>query len=49
MRGLTLLGAVSKDARIYFAVITTSYLVIVIMYFCARVGFSVSASEFDVR
>lgn len=48
MKGANIIEAVSKDAWIYFALITTSYLLTVVMYFSARVGLSVPVSEFDV-
>jgi len=43
-----ILDAVSRDAGIYFALITTSHLLTVVMNVAARVGFSLSASELDV-
>jgi hypothetical protein len=42
-----ILDTVSRDAKIYFAVIATSHLLIVIMFGVARVGFSAPVLEFN--
>lgn len=43
-----ILDTVSRDAGIYFALITTSHLLTVVMNIAARVEFSLPVSEFDV-
>jgi hypothetical protein len=45
--GSRILDTVTRDAEIYFAVITTSHLLIVVMILTARVRFSVPVPEFD--
>ena len=48
MSRVNILDTVSKDAGIYAALIATSDLLILIIYFSTRaVGFSVQVSEFD--
>jgi len=43
----SILGAISRDAGIYFALITVSHFLVLIMYFAARVRFSVPVFESD--
>ena len=47
MNGSNILNAVTRDAKIYFALIATSHLVSVVMYSVARVGVFVSVLEFN--
>jgi len=43
-----ILDIVSRDAGIYFALITTSHLLAVVMHIAVKVGFSLPVSKFDV-
>ena len=47
MNGSSILDTVSRDAGIYFACITTSHFLSVVMYFTTRVKFFVLVPEFD--
>lgn len=47
MKGPNILDTVSKDAWIYFAVISTYHCLTVIMYLAARVRFLILMFEFD--
>ena len=47
MNGSSILDTVTRDAEIYFVVITTSHFLAVVMYITARVRFSMPVFEFD--
>jgi hypothetical protein len=47
MGGPSILDTVSRDAGIYFAVVASSHLVIVVMFFAARVGLFAPVLKFD--
>lgn len=42
-----ILNTVTRDAEVYFAMISTSHLLIVVMFSVARVGFVVPVFEFN--
>lgn len=44
----SILEAVSRDARVYFVVISSSHFVVVVMYSVARVGFFPQVVEFNM-
>ena len=44
-----IINTVGRDAKVYFAVITTTHLLIVVMYITTRVGFFALLSKFNAR
>jgi len=47
MNGSRILDTVTRDAEIYFVVISTSHFLIVVMFIAARVRFSEPVFELD--
>jgi len=45
----SILDTINRDAKIYFGIITTNHVLIVVMYASARVGFTAPASEFNTN
>lgn len=43
----SILDTISRDAEVYFGIITTTHLSIVVMYAAARVRFFVPVPKFD--
>lgn len=48
MNGSTILDKISRDATIYFAVIATSHLIIIVLPLAARVRLPIPVSKLDV-
>jgi len=44
-----IIDTINRDAKIYFGIITTNHVLIVIMYASTRVGFTAPASKFNTN